>query len=286
MSKIAKKIPEGKKFVCITLDFEEDYGDRVGNFNILDDSKGLEELKDVFVREKTPVSAFITTGLLLKYPKSFDCVRMLAQDYHGHSHTHNTRDSVSKKEIADTAETFEKFFGHRALGYRAPQGVLREGDIDLMKRHGFKFSSSVFPSYRPGKFNNLNMPPTPFLYDNGIMELPLAAVRGMRLTISLSYLKLLGFPFNQALYSVFGLPDILIFDSHLHDYLVSEKSFSRLPWELRVAWGNNKHAGIRYFRKFMALLRAKGYEFITMTDLYLMLSSEGRPGNSNGRKEL
>ena len=157
------------------------------------------------------------------------------------------------------------------MGYRAPQGVLFNGDIDLVKTCGFKFSSSVFPSFRPGKFNNLALPIEPFVYDNEIMELPFAVVPRLRSIISLSYLKLFGLTLNKAFFSWFGLPKIVVFDSHLHDYIVSEKSFSQLPWKLRAAWGVRKYSGIRYFTMFVEMLKSEGYRFITMTDLYHLL---------------
>ena len=258
-----------EKIACITLDFEMDYGDRIGEFNILDENeKDIFNLAELFSDLNIPVSTFITTDILINYPKSIKIIKMLAKDYHCHSHTHSTKAFNSAGEIFNTASTFEKYFGYKPLGYRAPLGVLYNNDIDIIKNYGFKFSSSVFPSYRPNKFNNIYKPMYPFIYENGIMELPLAVIPKVRYAISLSYLKFLGFNMNKILFSIFGLPNVLIFDSHLHDFILNEKSFSKLPLKMKMAWGLNKYCGLKYFKSIIEVLNKKQYRFITMTELY------------------
>ena len=158
MNNIAKILKQGQKLACITLDFELDYGDRVDEFNILEEEQSILQLSKLFADLNTPVSTFIRTDTLLNYPSSIEIIKLLSNDYHCHSHTHDTQNFDSKTEISTCASTFESVFDHKPLGYRAPQGVLYNGDIDLIKKNGFKFSSSIFPSYRPGKYNNLSLP--------------------------------------------------------------------------------------------------------------------------------
>ena len=268
MNDVSKILDVNRKYACITLDFETDYGDRIEEFNILDNERDLLDITKLFVDLGIPISTFIRTDTLIHYPKSLDIITRIAKDYHCHSHTHNTKNFNSRAELSTCASTFETFFGYKPLGYRAPQGVLYNEDIDLLKTYGFKFSSSIFPSYRPGKFNNLSMPISPFIYDNGIMELPLAVIPQLRYIVSLSYLKLLGTNINSLLFFIFGLPNIVVFDSHLHDYIVNERSFEKLPLPLRIAWGANKYSGVKCFKLFVELLKSQQYQFITMTDLY------------------
>jgi hypothetical protein len=269
MNNVSKILNVNEKLACITLDFELDYGDRIGEFNILEDNeKDLFDLATLFSDFDIPISTFIRTDILTNYPKSLDVIKKIAKDYHCHSHTHNTKSFDSRIEISNSASTFKRYFGYKPVGYRAPQGVLYNKDIDFIKKCGFKFSASIFPSYRPGKFNNLSTPIDPFVYDNGIMELPFAVIPKLRYTVSLSYLKLLGINMNKILFSMFGLPSVVVFDSHLHDYIVNEKSFSKLPPQLRIAWGKNKYLGIKYFSIFIELLRKKKYRLITMTQLH------------------
>ena len=246
-----------------------DYGHRIGEFNILESSEDeLSAMADLFSELGIPVSTFITTSVLVNFPKSFSLVKMISKDYHVHSHTHNTKIFDNEAEFSATVSVFEEYFGYKPFGYRAPQGVLYDGDIDKIKKYGLKFSSSVFPSFRLGKFNNSSMPITPFIYSNGIVELPLAVIPKIRYIISLSYLKILGFNANKLLYSLFGLPNIIVFDSHLCDYILNEESFKKIPAHLKAAYGLNKHSGMSIFKRFVNLLKSKGYKFITMSELY------------------
>lgn len=273
-------LPLPRKVACVTLDYETDYGDRIGAFNILRHHRQeIDRLARLFAELEVPVSAFIRTDLLTDEPGALEAVRTFASDFHCHSHTHATRDFDSAREIATTAETFARCFGQPPAGYRAPQGVLNEGDLDLLVEHGFQFSSSVFPSYRPGRFNHLRLPTVPFLYENDLLELPLAVVPGIRYTISLSYLKLIGLTANRLLYSTFGLPDLLVFDCHLHDFIVCEESLSRLPARVRIPWSVNKGSGVRYFERFVGILRQRGYELSSITALAeLVRATHGLPG--------
>jgi hypothetical protein len=268
MNNIARIFDVKEKLACVTLDFEMDYGDRVEEPNILNNKQELTDLSGVFTELKVPVSAFVRTDMLVNYPQSLNAVKQIAQDFHCHSHTHNTKVFNSKEEIPKSQSIFKEYFGCAPLGYRAPQGVLYPGDLEIIKECGFKFSASIFPSYRPGKFNNFSMPQDNFMYDNGILEFPFAAVPKLRYIISMSYLKLLGFPASKALFSMFGLPNVLIFDSHLHDYIVNHESFTKLSPKIKFAYVINKYSGIKYFKSFVGLLKDKGYRFITVTQLY------------------
>jgi len=67
-----------EKIACITLDFEMDYGDRIGEFNILDENeKDIFNLAELFSDLNIPVSTFITTDILINYPKSIKIIKML-----------------------------------------------------------------------------------------------------------------------------------------------------------------------------------------------------------------
>ena len=268
-----------KKYACITLDVEEDYGDRVNEFNIYKDSiDKIEELKSLYDTLDVPVSAFITTNILDKYSNMTELVKWLANDYHCHSDTHNTKSFDSKKEIITCFSKFKEHFGFEPLGYRAPKGVLYPGDIKLITDAGFLFSSSLFPSLRVGTFNNLNSPQSPFYYDTGLLEVPFAVVNKIRLIVSLSYQKLFGSALSQALYKTFGLPNIVIYDSHLHDYIISEKSFAQLPAFMKSIYSVNKYSGNKILVNFVNYLKAEGYSFVTMTDLFSLLKNKGKGG--------
>jgi len=262
-----------KKIACITLDFEKDYGDRIGEFNILSNKKEITELAQFLQELQIPLSLFITTNVLEKYPSSFEVAKSIGKDFHSHSHTHNTKNPDSVFEIEKSKKVFSKYFNTNPLGYRAPQGVLKNGDIEELCKKGYKFSSSLFPSFRPGKYNNLFSPINPIIYTNGFIEIPFSVIKKIRYTFSLSYIKLLGFQVSRLLVKIFGLPNIVVFDSHLHDFITNEKSFHSLPLHIKFAYSIRRDKGEQYLLNVVKLLKSMGYEFLTITELYEEINS-------------
>lgn len=257
-----------KKLACITLDFEKDYGDRVGEFNILSNESEISGLSQFLQKLQIPISLFITTNVLEEYPSSFKIIKSIGDDFHSHSHTHDTKNPDSNFEIEESKKVFSKYFNKPPLGYRAPQGVLKDGDIKKLYKNGYKFSSSLFPSFRPGKYNHLTSSINPIIYPDGFIEIPFSVIKKIRYTFSLSYVKLLGFQLSRLLITIFGLPNIVVFDSHLHDFIISEKSFNSLPPHMRYAYKIRRNKGQKYLLNVVNLLKSNGYEFVTITELY------------------
>ncbi len=74
--------------------------------------------------------------------------------------------------------------------------------------------------------------------------------------VSLSYLKLLGWGPNRLLMALCGLPEVLVFDSHLHDYIFCQESHAQLPAKLKLAWGIRRGHGLDYAARFLDILAA------------------------------
>ena len=75
-----EKLIKVKKIACITLDFEKDYGDRIGEFNILS-NKEITELAQFLQELQIPLSLFITTNVLEKYPSSLKLQNLLVKTF-------------------------------------------------------------------------------------------------------------------------------------------------------------------------------------------------------------
>ncbi len=258
-----------QKLACITLDFELDYGDRVNRFGILAENKGeVASFIELLKSENIPLSGFIRTDMFEKYPGSIELCKNLFTDMHGHSHTHDTKNFDSEFEIQTCYEKLTDVLGSPPLGYRAPQGVLYPGDIDIIKRAGFKFSSSVFPSYRPGKFNNLGKPNKPYFHKNNLLEIPMSTIRVIPLIFSMSYYKLVGHHIYNFLLKTLGTPNVLVIDTHLHDFILNTESHSKLPAILRYLWSRNSHRSIDYFKQIIDYLKKNNYKLVSISDLY------------------
>ncbi|MBT9139236.1 MAG: Peptidoglycan deacetylase [Syntrophomonadaceae bacterium] len=269
-----------KKVACLTLDVEQDYGD------LLEEPcyEGLEyipELVNFFKEKGIPLTCFVQGSL---FETHSDKIRQLAElnvEFELHSYSHPKPGQIDPQvEIEKGKETYREFFGRDAIGYRSPLGVIGKQEYELLAANGFKFDSSVFPSLRPGTFNNLRKPTKPFRVNGpGIIEFPFTVFSDVfRIPIALSYIKLFGKPYLYVL-KTFNLPSLIVFDFHLHDLfrLSSSKKiplgkfspFYRLIF--RRIYQNSEN-GLATLNEFIILLQKKGYSFQKLIDVYEVVS--------------
>ena len=272
-----------QKIACLTLDLEQDYGE------LLDEPsyEGLEHVTELvaFLREKAvPLTCFVQGSLFETHSDKVDQLAQLDVEFEVHSYSHpKPRQAESKSEIEKGREAYRKFLGQDPVGYRSPLGVINTKDYEILASNGFKFDSSIFPSVRPGAFNNLRKPTKPyFLGSSKIVEFPFTVFSPIiRIPVALSYIKLLGKPYLYLLRTL-PLPNLLIFNFHLHD-LFKLSCSNKLPLEkfafvdrriFRRIYSAAKPNGLQLLDEFITLLERKGYAFSKLVDIYQVLSEQ------------
>jgi hypothetical protein len=266
------KTLQKKKYACFSLDFELDYGGRVQAFDTLDHVQGHKELKEGLDRRGIPLSAFVQTSVLEDYSHSEAVLKSLATEVHSHSHSHANRHFDSHFELSHSLEILKKSFGQGEYGYRAPYGKLYKGDLQIIKDLGYAFDSSCFPSFRPGKFNNLRASVEPWIED-GLLEIPFAVMPYTRLILGISYMKLIGPELYRHLMTMTGLPRVLVFYGHMHDFFPTD-AVKEFPAWLRWAFGRNGNRSLPIAMGFFDHLAKLGYEFKTMNEMAHILKKE------------
>jgi len=265
-------IPETLRLAVFSLDVEYDYGSRTGRFEALRDEAGVARLKALLAPGAIPVSAFAVSSLIEKEPSAREFLASIGAEVHSHTHTHPRGQTDWEAELRRSRAILRDLFPQGPIGFRAPHGWVQTEQVDAAKRLDYAFSSSVFPSLRPGMFNNLSRPITPYRHANGLIEVPFAVVRRLRLIVSVSYLKLLGWSLFERLMESFGLPPVAVIDSHLHDFLETP-SYDLLPAPLRLAWGIRRTRGIEFAGRLIEFLTQHGYTFVTMNEVIRRLQA-------------
>ena len=100
------------------------------------------------------------------------------------------------------------------------------------------------------------------------MEIPLTSITPFRLTLSISYMKLLGRDFFLKLCQQFPLPDTICFSSHLHDFIFNDTSYNNLSFFWKLIFGRNKLRGIDYCIEFLEFIKQKEYHFCYVSEIY------------------
>ena len=277
-------LPEGTRVVCFSLDLEPDFGGRTGTTEVFGDRKNFERWAEVVRRYDVRLTTFVV-GSLLDRPSSevdhiVERLADLGAEFELHAYTHDVTGRADQcEEIRLGKEAFRRRFGRDPLAYRATQGRISAGDLTTLGAEGFTYDSSIFPSLRPGVFNNLRFPAGPsYLAGPEIVELPVAVVPHLRLPVTLSYVKLLGLNVYRVVFRLFGLPPVLVFNFHLHD-LFPVPAFDLLPATHKLKWLFRRHRGVELFESCVKEILARGYQPLYMSELFEIVK-DGLPSRS------
>lgn len=274
---------KNKKIVCLTLDLEQDYGDLLNEPSY----EGLQyttDLADFFNDREVPLTCFVQGSLLETHPVEIKRLFVMDIEFELHSYSHPGPEEMNvESEVERGKEAYKRFFGKEPIGYRAPLGIINGNDYEILAAKGFKFDSSVFPSLRPGAFNNLHKPTKPyFVNKHKIVEFPLTVVSNIiRVPVSLSYIKLLGKAYLYLLKS-FNLPNLIVFGFHLHDLFQLDSS-NNIPLEkmssvyrkiFKKIYLEENTNGLYILNELIMMLKKKGYMFSKLTDIYHLIPKE------------
>jgi len=138
----------------------------------------------------------------------------------------------------------------------------------VLESANFCFDSSVYPSYRPGQYNNLTTPLEPYRATGTdcLLEIPVAAVPHVRIPLSQSYIKAIG-PFVLKLLRHVQLPDVAIFNTHLQDFYHTP-AHEHLGLLKKHFYNRNIDLAETLFTEVVKILRKRNTSFVKMTDIY------------------
>lgn len=269
-----------KKIVCLTLDLEQDYGDLLEKLSY-EGLKHIPELVNFLQERNIPLTCFVQGSLFETHPTQIKQLSVLDVEFELHSYSHpGSEEMNSRFEIEKGTEAYRKFFGREPVGYRSPLGVINAKDYEILASNGFRFDSSIFPSLRPGAFNNVRKPTKPFRIDGSeIIEFPFTVFSNIiRIPIALSYIKLIGKPYFYLL-KTFSLPNLVVFDFHFHDlFLLSSsdkipiKDYSFLyRWVFRRIY-QGSGSGLAILDRLLTVLQKRGYNFQKLAEVYEAIS--------------
>jgi len=258
---------------AFTLDLESDYASLLPAVRnrILDDPEGVRAMLASLATRDIRGTAFVVGQVIENYPRIIDVFEGLGWRFELHSYSHDTSKPDSAEELARGREAFVRRFGREPIGYRAPQGRISREGIARLAGLGFQYDASVFPSYFPNPLKYLAMPRDPHYWEvdgsTRLLEIPFTSVSPLRLTLSTSYMKLLHPALYRAALRAFGFPEVICFDSHLHDFIVKDDSYAELPAFWRFVYGRHKHQGVEITIGLLDFLRDRGYEFRYLSDI-------------------
>ena len=265
-----------RKIAVLSIDVEHDY-----NGNRTDAPDRLPDLLAAVRRAGPPLTAFVEGRLFAMRPDL--CVRLVEGGADLQLHCYDHRDPGDTPEsLARDIEAFEGFVGARPSGYRAHTCRLTEALLSALVAEGFAFDSSILPGFglgsHPGQaFRRGDW----FRIDDTLTGYPVASWCVPGIPFTHSYRRLMGRFAESLLDRTASLPALLVCDMHMVD-LVPDGRIGQSPLP---PWLKGAHALVRRrqrgFEDLATLderLRARGYEWITLSQCHERLAAGTRGG--------
>lgn len=262
-----------------SMDVEPDYGGKFGPvYNALRDEERIEALKGLLERSRVPATLFMTGDLLDRHGDLAERMVRIGAEVQAHSHGHPEPGHDVVEEAAKARDSFTSFFGRPPSGYRSPFGYMPLRCLPILAELGYRYDSSLFPTFRPGRFLNARKPLFPVKDKGGIWEVPLGCFAGIRLVFSVGYLKFFGMEAFRFLLKRFGVPSMLVIDSHMHDF-VPTPLYERLPCSSRFRYSINRDNGLGLLSEAIGILGESGFSFVTVGEMVRQLEAGEAPEN-------
>lgn len=253
------------KLFAFTIDLEADYAGLVGNYEIFKDLDNIEKILLAFKSLDVKITIFTVGEIFDLFPHVIKLFEKYNCEFEAHSYSHNFDTPDSETEIEKARSAYLNYFNRNPVGYRAPRGKISDAGITFLEKYGFSYDSSIFPSYFPDPFKYLFSKKEVHYYkDSNIMEIPFTSLSPFRFPLSISYIKLIGLNFYKKL----SLPNVLCFGSHLHDFIISEESYKKLPSIWKFIYSRNKYNGIDLCMNFLNHIKGKDYKFCYVSEIY------------------
>lgn len=145
-----------KPQILLTFDLEEfdlplEFGHPISDEDqIKVSNEGLERLNEILSNYDIPATFFTTAAYAVKNKA---VIKDLSENHEIASHSKH-HSSFSQNDISESKKEIERITGKQVHGFRMPR--FNKIDLSLIKAAGYRYDSSINPTYIPGRYNNLS----------------------------------------------------------------------------------------------------------------------------------
>jgi peptidoglycan/xylan/chitin deacetylase (PgdA/CDA1 family) len=173
---------KGDRIILLSFDVEEfdlplEYGQAIPLEEQLQTGfNGLTVLQPLLEQPNLFSTLFTTAFFASAYP---DTLRQLAVQHEIGSHTYY-HSRFKTEDLKSSRLKLEEITGAPITGLRMPRMTyVQPGDVEAA---GFRYNSSINPTWLPGRYNNLRSPRQPFL-QQGVIQVPTSVTPLLRIPL-------------------------------------------------------------------------------------------------------
>jgi len=151
------------------FDMPKEYGyDIAFEQQIAISRKGLTAILDLLKKHQMRATFFSTVVFAQQVPDLIN--RLIEEGHELASHTYYHSD-FENEHLKRSKEALEQQFAVTVEGLRMPR--MLEVSAEEVKKAGYRYNSSVNPTFLPGRYNKLHVPKR-FFNENGLWQIPAA----------------------------------------------------------------------------------------------------------------
>jgi peptidoglycan/xylan/chitin deacetylase (PgdA/CDA1 family) len=220
---------------------------------------GTSIILDLLSRYNFKATFFSTATFAIHAPLIIERIRREGHELASHGFYHS---QFSKEDLRNSKMKLEELWGSEVTGFRMPR-MMPVDELEIEKA-GYRYNSSINPTWLPGRYNNLHVKRTYFKQGH-VLQLPASVSPTLR--IPLFWLSFHNFPpalyrwlFRHA-YRKDGYANIY-FHPWEFTNLADKERYNFPAYVSR----NSGQQMIDRMDKFMAWLQKKGYPSSTIKD--------------------
>ena len=267
-----------KKTVILSIDVETDFGS--GRTEALSQLERLLELVETL---GIPLTAFVEGQF---FENKTDIIRLLS-DYKVnlqlHCYDHSTKGDTPDLLRRGVA-AYANFLGQLPNGYRAHTYGLGPALYHALAEEGVKWDSSILPAFaQGGNFDSRYRNGDYLIFENNLIEFPVATWNRFPFPLNHSYRQLMGRPTEAVLRRIFGPQNLVFYNMHMVDLVYSNSlATSNLPLIVKLLykymWGTNRTDTFSSLKNIVEYLQSLGYAFQYADEVYRELADQPAEG--------
>jgi peptidoglycan/xylan/chitin deacetylase (PgdA/CDA1 family) len=129
-------------------------------------TEGTHKILDILAKRHIKATFYCTANYALNKPEVMERIVKEGHEVASHGYYHS---DFKPEHLKQSKDALEQLTGQTITGYRMAR-MMPVDEQEIFKA-GYKYNSSINPTYLPGRYNNLGKPRTWF-YQDGVLQLP------------------------------------------------------------------------------------------------------------------
>ncbi len=228
---------------------------------------GLKKVIGLLESTQCKATFFVTAEFAERFPRS---VRMLMRrgheiGLHGvyhHDIYHTMKPYIAVTMLSKARTAMEKRFKIPVAGFRGPR--MSRPSYKALRDCGFRYDSSLHPTYIPGKYNNLSAPR--YIHRrSGLTVVPVSVTPHLRLPFSWLWFRRMGLTYAKAC-ALRSLSDTGFLLMYFHPWEFVEPPVVLQGIKQKAFFGGCGSRNFNRLKRFIVWAEGRGLEATTITE--------------------